>query len=416
MNNKFIIDNTSISYKNGLLELNGFSDAPPNTVPYKNSDNTIKWKRPISKDIIDNLVTREDVNAAIDSRVGHYDISSWKTIQGIVRAGLAQSVFAIGDQFITKHSTYGDIVWDIIGFDIDTPSNAMYKHSMTIQSHNAITNFCVDSRDAYWVATKPFTITPSDTVGFEYNGKKYKFTVLANVSVEIGYALRVEGVDVASSINMYKDRSASSVAFSKSPTTIDLSEHTSCNLADYGVYNDIKHNTNCSNKYSMSLIRQWLNSTADSNSWWTYQYEHDMAPTRQELRALPGFLRGFDNDFLSAIGCVDKVSYTSNHYDGEYEIISDKMFLLSDYEIYGKEISHVNRPYQYYMNNSSLQSPGISPDTNRIKYLDDVACVWWLRTPYLSSTFHSHTVSATGQINRDQGNNLHAIVPACCIV
>jgi hypothetical protein len=42
-----------------------------------------------------------------------------------VRSGLADKVFRVGDQFVSNYDT-GTIVWDIIGIDHDTPSDAQF--------------------------------------------------------------------------------------------------------------------------------------------------------------------------------------------------------------------------------------------------------------------------------------------------
>ena len=48
------------------------------------------------------------------------DITSWDTVQHIVRAGLAPRVFQIGDQFEALYDGV-PVLWNIIGIDHDTP-------------------------------------------------------------------------------------------------------------------------------------------------------------------------------------------------------------------------------------------------------------------------------------------------------
>ena len=66
------------------------------------------------------------------------EISSWSVVQQLVRMGVAEKAFHIGDQLVCNHKTYGTLVWDIIGIDHDTPANPEYKHSMTLQLHDCI--------------------------------------------------------------------------------------------------------------------------------------------------------------------------------------------------------------------------------------------------------------------------------------
>jgi hypothetical protein len=51
-------------------------------------------------------------------------IDSWESVQKIVREGYAPLVFKIGDQLVCNHSEFGELTWDIIGFDQETPTDA----------------------------------------------------------------------------------------------------------------------------------------------------------------------------------------------------------------------------------------------------------------------------------------------------
>ena len=67
-----------------------------------------------------------------------YQVSSWATVQNLVRTGIAARVFQIGDQLVCNHSTYGTLTWDIIGIDQDTPVDTTYTHSLTLQTHDVL--------------------------------------------------------------------------------------------------------------------------------------------------------------------------------------------------------------------------------------------------------------------------------------
>ena len=66
------------------------------------------------------------------------EVDSLVAVQQAVRMGIAPLLFNIGDQVVCNHNTYGELVWDIIGFDCDTPTDSTYTHSMTIQLHHCI--------------------------------------------------------------------------------------------------------------------------------------------------------------------------------------------------------------------------------------------------------------------------------------
>lgn len=72
---------------------------------------------------------------SIDTDLG---ISSWAVVQQLVRLGVASKVFNVGDQLVCGHTTYGTLTWDILGFDLDTPVDTAYEHSMTIGLHDQL--------------------------------------------------------------------------------------------------------------------------------------------------------------------------------------------------------------------------------------------------------------------------------------
>lgn len=73
-----------------------------------------------------------------------HNIESWAEVQEIVRRGLAPTIFKIGDQLVADYDGSA-VVWDIIGFDHDIPTDTNYTHSMTIQAHDCIMNIQFDA-------------------------------------------------------------------------------------------------------------------------------------------------------------------------------------------------------------------------------------------------------------------------------
>ena len=65
------------------------------------------------------------------------DPNTWKGAQQIVRSGKANEYFNIGDQLV---STYNgkNIIWEVIGIDVDAPASSQHIHSMTIQSKDIL--------------------------------------------------------------------------------------------------------------------------------------------------------------------------------------------------------------------------------------------------------------------------------------
>lgn len=68
------------------------------------------------------------------------DPNSWSGIQEIIRRGLVNDYFNVGDQIASSYDG-SEIVWEVIGIDVDTPTDSNFAHSMTIQTKD-----CLESR------------------------------------------------------------------------------------------------------------------------------------------------------------------------------------------------------------------------------------------------------------------------------
>jgi hypothetical protein len=72
--------------------------------------------------------------------------------------------------------------------------------------------------------------------------------------------------------------------------------------------------------------------------------------------------------------------------------------------------------YQYYSDYSDLSSAETSADTNRIKYRNNAAQYWWLRSPTATDAYSVRNVFTTGGVYGNGANNSNGVAPACCIV
>ena len=79
----------------------------------------------------------EDIDYKIE--IGLIDPTTWKGAQQIVRAGKANQVYAVGDQLVSGYDG-GQITWEVIGIDVDTPAESDLTHSMTIQTKDVLEN------------------------------------------------------------------------------------------------------------------------------------------------------------------------------------------------------------------------------------------------------------------------------------
>ena len=67
------------------------------------------------------------------------DLSTWIGIQNIIRAGKASNYFDIGDELVSLYDGR-EIIWQVIGINVDAPTDSNFTHSMTIQTKDCLEN------------------------------------------------------------------------------------------------------------------------------------------------------------------------------------------------------------------------------------------------------------------------------------
>lgn len=95
------------------------------------------------KHIADELETQNALIGAIAGKdPGSYIVESWEDVQGIVSAGIADKVFAIGEQLIATYNYDGteyENPMDVVGFGTaivkDENGNEVEKPAMYLQQH-----------------------------------------------------------------------------------------------------------------------------------------------------------------------------------------------------------------------------------------------------------------------------------------
>jgi hypothetical protein len=78
------------------------------------------------------------------SKIDKIDPNSWAEVQAVVRAGQAHKYFQVGDQLVSTYDG-GEIIWEVIGIDVDTPADSNFTHSMTIQTKDCLHNIQFDA-------------------------------------------------------------------------------------------------------------------------------------------------------------------------------------------------------------------------------------------------------------------------------
>ena len=331
----------------------------------------------------------------------------------------------LGDEVII-HETAASLVWDVIGIDQETPRNPDLKHSVTLQLHDCFASLTFHEREAFIAfpdglaaGTYNFTVTTHPWASTN-NGKTFQFTTTQAIAakgqlvLQAGYNASLSG----SSIKTYSSPSATTVL-----ETLTLTEGSggtslgSANSQINGNINSLQRSLLGNNNYNQSYVRQYINSTAAAGGVWSAQNKWDRVPSWNGTTA--GFLNGMDDDFLSVVGEVEKTTALNTVSDGGGSTKTyEKFFLLSRSEIYGNKESNINEgsPYDYYKNYSDYSAPNDGADTNRIKYRNNAAQYWWLRSPYVPNAYIVRYVNTLGTVDINGANHSNGVAPACAII
>jgi hypothetical protein len=156
------------------------------------------------------------------------------------------------------------------------------------------------------------------------------------------------------------------------------------------------------NRWSVSNIRQWLNSEGAANEWFTIQHEYDTAPTANRVYNEqsgiyaddPGFLAGFSDEVKQHFATVRNKTILCNAdkltLSKDYEETEDKVFLPSYTEIgFGNLDS--NNPEGNHLDKM------FKDDNSRIK---SGANGWyWMRGPDPAVTSHLYYIDVDGNFD-----------------
>ena len=185
------------------------------------------------------------------------------------------------------------------------------------------------------------------------------------------------------------------------------------------------------NRYSVSNIDQWLNSTASAGQWYSPQHDTDQSPNSTNVVSQnpydtdAGFLNGFDARFIAAIqDTTIKVARNTVTDGGGYDTLTRKVFLPSKAELFNQAENSIMEGslLQYFQaNTDSIRIAKISTyaaEDNNNKGSSSVTAgsnnYYWMRTPNSSSSYHVRNVSLDGSLdysNAYRGNN--GVRPLC---
>lgn len=179
------------------------------------------------------------------------------------------------------------------------------------------------------------------------------------------------------------------------------------------------------NRYSVSNIRQWLNSDAKAGQWYSPQHELDQAPDSSNVYQYQGtainpydvdagFLKGFSYELKEALlDTTLTVELNASIDGGGSETVTDKIFLASNTEVGIED--------QFGITEGTL-FPIFSDDASRIAYStaqaiedsnyslapkgEEDATRWWVRTLYNNN---SSTLCNACMVDTKGGYNFRSV-------
>lgn len=348
-------------------------------------------------------------------------MSSWGDARQLVAGGHGPQALPVGMQLKAAHSVYGDIVFDVLGHNQHKAPGNDAAPTMTIGMHRCINGRQIDSAEAlYYCASALAAGTYHFTLLAGYDttyggGKTLQFTLAQSVPAGgvIMFPWAYQTQATTTKVSTYASRESTTPI-----ETVNVGEGsggTDLGTAD-GQTTNMNHTHRIrygSNNWAESAARQWLNSAEAANAWWHPKTVFDRPPT---YASSAGFLAGFGDDFLAAVGLVD----VTTAYNAMYEVdgttggsytTRDRFFLPSMTEVgLGNNDTVAEGSVMEYFNGAT--------DTDRIKY--DIAApttahYWWLRSPVLWHGSHMRNGTPSGALGQNLASNGNAVAAACVI-
>lgn len=177
------------------------------------------------------------------------------------------------------------------------------------------------------------------------------------------------------------------------------------------------------NRYSVSNIRQWLNSNAKAGKWYSAQHEYDAPPsaanvTNDPYESKAGFLEMLDPAFTSYLLPTTLTVEKPNLDSGGTETVTDKMFLASNTEVFGTEneskfpLFTDAESRKAYCTQAAIDS---SNNPNK-PTVSNSSWNWSLRTPKAVSSNISMIVTPTANLSEDTVYSSYNGIRPCCSI
>ena len=185
------------------------------------------------------------------------------------------------------------------------------------------------------------------------------------------------------------------------------------------------------NRYSVSNIDHWLNSTASAGQWYSPQHSTDQSPnstnvvTKNPYDTDAGFLNGFDARFIEAMqDTTITVARNTVTDGGGYDTLTRKVFLPSKAELFNQAENSIMEGalLQYFQANTDsiriAKTSTYAAEDNNNKGSSSVtagtATYYWTRTPNSSGAYYVRNVTSNGSLGEHAANNGYDGVRPLC--
>lgn len=359
--------------------------------------------------------------------------NTWEDIQEVTRRGVAPSVLTIGQTYKFQRDG-ADINAKVMGFITENGRAGSIKikdnnlqYGVIFQTEDCLYSLQFDEREAFYYTPTGLSAGDYCFVLGQHSwysadvGKTFYFT-LANSVPAGGQLVFTQAYNATlenATINVFN----SSTTYSANQTAVMSSTEISgatnlgtLNNAFNGNFNSCQRALFGNNRWKESALRQHLNSNAVAGSVWTPQNNWDRCPSWRT--STKGFINGLSSSFLPYVAECSIDTYKNTVCDGGgLDTTDDKFFLPGRMEAFmPSEATADNGAYwAYYKNGSTSQTPHTGADAVRIKYLNDSATYWWLRSPSVGDAYIVRFLSPTGAYSYSYAYISYGVAPAFVI-
>ena len=319
---------------------------------------------------------------------------------------------AEGDEIIVTEA-FDTILFDVVDHrQITDPVTGESKPGMVLLMHNCIYGRAFDAGEA--VYSQDAELAAGDYYFVSKDGTSYYPFTLTTAVPAGGQITLVYTSESISGVKTWESPTATTAIETAATAAQEEIPSSATLLGQFA--ETANHTSRCrygSNNYKESAIRQWINSKAAANTWWSRMHKYDRPVGYANVA---GLLHGMDADFLAVVGPVTVPCKTNNTYElpgwtlNSAYTVADKFFLASRNEM-GWGTENVAEGSVFALYNGATNADKIKRDQSA----QSTARYWWLRSPTPGVADVVRTVYPDGSMLSSNALNGHGAAAACVI-